>query len=120
MFFFFNDTATTEIYTLSLHDALPISKTARAVELPHRDQVEEVHPGAEVRDRAPHPDARETIDDIGRERGAHSPERTGEPDSSVLARIRRVLLEPDHCAEPGNEHGCRGLDPVALQRLHVP
>ena len=24
-FFFFNDTATTEIYTLSLHDALPIS-----------------------------------------------------------------------------------------------
>jgi len=33
-FFFFNDTATTEIYTLSLHDALPIShgrKGARVV-----------------------------------------------------------------------------------------
>src|SRR2546430_14983889 len=28
-FFFFNDTATTEIYTLSLHDALPISGTTR-------------------------------------------------------------------------------------------
>src|SRR5690242_21188874 len=27
--FFFNDTATTEIYTLSLHDALPISHVAR-------------------------------------------------------------------------------------------
>src|SRR2546427_5803734 len=27
-FFFFNDTATTEIYTLSLHDALPISQPA--------------------------------------------------------------------------------------------
>src|SRR3712207_8487445 len=27
MFFFFNDTATTEIYTLSLHDALPICDT---------------------------------------------------------------------------------------------
>src|SRR3712207_9115866 len=27
MLFFFNDTATTEIYTLSLHDALPISGT---------------------------------------------------------------------------------------------
>src|SRR2546422_9753864 len=27
-FFFFNDTATTEIYTLSLHDALPISRWA--------------------------------------------------------------------------------------------
>src|SRR5215207_11619407 len=29
-FFFFNDTATTEIYTLSLHDALPISTPPRA------------------------------------------------------------------------------------------
>src|SRR3712207_7956328 len=28
MFFFFNDTATTEIYTLSLHDALPISASS--------------------------------------------------------------------------------------------
>src|SRR2546430_4096017 len=28
VFFFFNDTATTEIYTLSLHDALPISLRA--------------------------------------------------------------------------------------------
>src|SRR2546421_10699062 len=27
-FFFFNDTATTEIYTLSLHDALPICKAS--------------------------------------------------------------------------------------------
>src|SRR2546430_12646745 len=27
-FFFFNDTATTEIYTLSLHDALPISRAS--------------------------------------------------------------------------------------------
>ena len=30
--FFFNDTATTEIYTLSLHDALPISKARRGVD----------------------------------------------------------------------------------------
>src|SRR2546430_6095726 len=30
IFFFFNDTATTEIYTLSLHDALPISHVGRA------------------------------------------------------------------------------------------
>src|SRR2546422_8605170 len=39
-FFFFNDTATTEIYTLSLHDALPISPArrggARAAEGPER------------------------------------------------------------------------------------
>src|SRR2546430_13160205 len=31
-FFFFNDTATTEIYTLSLHDALPIFFVAQAAE----------------------------------------------------------------------------------------
>src|SRR5256885_6899378 len=30
IFFFFNDTATTEIYTLSLHDALPISPGKRS------------------------------------------------------------------------------------------
>src|SRR5256885_10157695 len=38
MFFFFNDTATTEIYTLSLHDALPIS--AGAVAEPVRDTAD--------------------------------------------------------------------------------
>src|SRR2546426_1701766 len=32
-FFFFNDTATTEIYTLSLHDALPISRATLQDEL---------------------------------------------------------------------------------------
>src|SRR2546422_10661465 len=40
-FFFFNDTATTEIYTLSLHDALPISVPARrraARRPPHGDR----------------------------------------------------------------------------------
>src|SRR5437867_8794866 len=39
-FFFFNDTATTEIYTLSLHDALPISPRGlpRARLRPARDE----------------------------------------------------------------------------------
>src|SRR2546430_4476584 len=35
-FFFFNDTATTEIYTLSLHDALPISTSPSACSCPAR------------------------------------------------------------------------------------
>src|SRR5216684_7229736 len=35
-FFFFNDTATTEIYTLSLHDALPISAGRRVSALARR------------------------------------------------------------------------------------
>src|SRR5258707_7243716 len=34
--FFFNDTATTEIYTLSLHDALPISSDPFIVSWPRR------------------------------------------------------------------------------------
>src|SRR3712207_7376455 len=43
MFFFFNDTATTEIYTLSLHDALPIlasaARTKEAVRTPNTQSV---------------------------------------------------------------------------------
>src|SRR5258708_34646509 len=35
-FFFFNDTATTEIYTLSLHDALPISWVMLVLNLPFK------------------------------------------------------------------------------------
>src|SRR3712207_7669392 len=37
-FFFFNDTATTEIYTLSLHDALPISGSCGAARPSHGDR----------------------------------------------------------------------------------
>ena len=33
LFFFFNDTATTEIYTLSLHDALPILEILGKIEV---------------------------------------------------------------------------------------
>src|SRR2546422_10934872 len=39
VFFFFNDTATTEIYTLSLHDALPISTVAAGIGPPSRTPV---------------------------------------------------------------------------------
>src|SRR3712207_8517368 len=42
--FFFNDTATTEIYTLSLHDALPISWAGRG----HRAEVPAVERQAVV------------------------------------------------------------------------
>ena len=41
-FFFFNDTATTEIYTLSLHDALPILETRQAKEN-HALQAEQLN-----------------------------------------------------------------------------
>src|SRR5258708_30736676 len=41
-FFFFNDTATTEIYTLSLHDALPISEWQHA-DLNYADELAKGH-----------------------------------------------------------------------------
>src|SRR3989442_13553067 len=58
-FFFFNDTATTEIYTLSLHDALPIWPDARRrrhalgarVQLPLRGPGGANHPAGLARER---------------------------------------------------------------------
>src|SRR2546429_5283499 len=50
-FFFFNDTATTEIYTLSLHDALPISQRARAGRAVRGDGARAVHHLRDDRDR---------------------------------------------------------------------
>src|SRR5260221_9449117 len=53
-FFFFNDTATTEIYTLSLHDALPISRpgAARFLQWASVHQHDGLYAGCEVRDVA--------------------------------------------------------------------
>src|SRR2546422_5067305 len=45
-FFFFNDTATTEIYTLSLHDALPISPQLALRELDFSQLRNRNPPGA--------------------------------------------------------------------------
>src|SRR3712207_8521886 len=79
-YFFFNDTATTEIYTLSLHDALPISRT-----FPH--QVGEDVPDPGARDRE--------IDLEGRE-GAARHLRSEEHTSELQSRqylVCRLLLE---------------------------
>src|SRR6266576_6534802 len=45
LFFFFNDTATTEIYTLSLHDALPICSQPRNL---YRQRRQAVYPAAAI------------------------------------------------------------------------
>src|SRR5574340_207258 len=50
LFFFFNDTATTEIYTLSLHDALPISPHERLTDLAVVPR-EKAHTGAAAREQ---------------------------------------------------------------------
>src|SRR3712207_6899140 len=89
--FFFNDTATTEIYTLSLHDALPISAPARA-SAPSRGPVE---PGA----RSHGPGAAGPAgDQRGRWRGpAHWPAARSEEHTSELQSrqylVCRLLLE---------------------------
>src|SRR5215211_3536927 len=44
-FFFFNDTATTEIYTLSLHDALPIREDAGGILIRVHDSGPGIDPG---------------------------------------------------------------------------
>src|SRR2546422_9514943 len=51
-FFFFNDTATTEIYTLSLHDALPIFVAQPLLVLGRALRIGVVQVGAELRQRA--------------------------------------------------------------------
>src|SRR5438094_8292739 len=53
--FFFNDTATTEIYTLSLHDALPIS-----LPLPRRALRHDRRPRCKLRRRARAADRKST------------------------------------------------------------
>src|SRR2546429_9372227 len=71
-FFFFNDTATTEIYTLSLHDALPISSTRRVTVRASRTR-----PGPQTRRRTP-------------------PSRSEEHTSELQSRLHlvcRLLLE---------------------------
>src|SRR5215475_10244619 len=62
-FFFFNDTATTEIYTLSLHDALPIRSISRDAK----------RRGASIRSRTPTWNAR-----CASSRSSRSEEHTSE------------------------------------------
>src|SRR3712207_8424627 len=90
-FFFFNDTATTEIYTLSLHDALPIWGACKwtALYTPRlrrpRGSAEQIAcPGSRIR-RTPSPH-REPA------RAARSEEHTSELQSRQYL-VCRLLLE---------------------------
>src|SRR2546422_9067133 len=99
-FFFFNDTATTEIYTLSLHDALPISPAVGWVWERGRGKGEgelrRALPGRLDRGRERQPAA------PGR-RGDRSEEHTSELQSR-LHLVCRLLLEKKknkkHCIQP--------------------
>src|SRR2546429_324175 len=80
IFFFFNDTATTEIYTLSLHDALPISVHSEATD------------GRGARSRAGAVRAGEGVRAGAREAHVRSEEHTSELQSR-LHLVCRLLLE---------------------------
>src|SRR2546422_6797210 len=71
-FFFFNDTATTEIYTLSLHDALPISQRQRN----RFDDVElqVAKPTHRLEDRFERGDASQGCGCLGARESAKSPQ----------------------------------------------
>src|SRR2546429_5853236 len=93
-FFFFNDTATTEIYTLSLHDALPISLFGAAAA-----------PSIRARPEKPRGRARRPVSgfrcaagapDIFRDTSAHRQRRSEEHTSELQSRLHlvcRLLLE---------------------------
>jgi len=83
-FFFFNDTATTEIYTLSLHDALPICNSdavGRAIATLARDPDLRARLGSNARRRAEHLTWQHSVD-------------------SVLACYSSLLLAPGASLEP--------------------
>src|SRR5256885_4117087 len=71
-FFFFNDTATTEIYTLSLHDALPICQPQADRLGPARDQLCDRLRARRPRSRAADP-SRSGLRGAGRGRAAGAP-----------------------------------------------
>src|SRR3712207_7186690 len=87
--FFFNDTATTEIYTLSLHDALPISGPDRA-RLPRR--VRGRAPAGADLPRRRRPGARHRAGRCRRRPRARSEEHTSELQSRQYL-VCRLLLE---------------------------
>src|SRR5256885_4423727 len=88
IFFFFNDTATTEIYTLSLHDALPICVVRAGIPAaPQRHARAQLQP---ARDGLVHVD--------GLAEGIHqrSEEHTSELQSPCNI-VCRLLLEKKNC-----------------------
>src|SRR2546430_5724846 len=82
LFFFFNDTATTEIYTLSLHDALPIYPNVRQCPMLRLHRRSGRRPGC---DKAGSPSRQTLADD-------RSEEHTSELQSQSNL-VCRLLLE---------------------------
>src|SRR3712207_9344881 len=98
-FFFFNDTATTEIYTLSLHDALPIS-AGHIVGRDLRPATRDVVDDGEHAVRAP---GRESRRAAVRPRPGRRRRRSEEHTSELQSRqylVCRLLLEKKNILRP--------------------
>src|SRR4030095_8495839 len=93
VFFFFNDTATTEIYTLSLHDALPICALLGSGAGSHDDDGErDPYPGRPTRARE-EPVGRRDPQPLGPEPPRQARSHPWLPDHADLAgRPARYLL----------------------------
>src|SRR2546430_14634109 len=90
-FFFFNDTATTEIYTLSLHDALPISKSIDELfsSIPERFRLREAL-------NIPGPYSETEVIQYFKDRAAENSNRSEEHTSELQSQsnlVCRLLLE---------------------------
>src|SRR2546430_17576122 len=91
-FFFFNDTATTEIYTLSLHDALPIFlEDEPAVDLRNAVVIAALDPIG-IREADARVSAQALLGPQDRENGIRSEEHTSELQSQSNI-VCRLLLE---------------------------
>src|SRR5256885_8948729 len=99
-FFFFNDTATTEIYTLSLHDALPISFVSL--------RARRLHASIQGRRRHPHlstPLRQRPLRDRRGGPGGRSEEHTSELQSPCNL-VCRLLLEKKKKRPPTTAARC--------------
>src|SRR5258706_5536374 len=97
LFFFFNDTATTEIYTLSLHDALPISRRSKTKGEGH---MKRFHVHVSVRDLP-----------------ERSEEHTSELQSLTNLVCRLLLEKKKHFGEDMELFSCLIISPVSVKRL---
>src|SRR5258706_154590 len=108
-FFFFNDTATTEIYTLSLHDALPICLRTQVGQRGERDDGLQMQRAEAVLQRRPCAFAGQAL----------APERPGEPPADFHAGRERQRrggsMQPDEAHElAAGKVLCRPEAPAAF------
>src|SRR4029434_11359942 len=93
-FFFFNETPTTEIYTLSLHDALPISQSSIRADTPHTPHTLHTH----------------TLH-------TRSEEHTSELQSHLNLVCRLLLEKHTQYEDHNDEHRCRVCVRISVQYI---